>query len=464
MPGVGLALAAVDRQGTSMARLIGWVTPADSGRTPDANVIRSKLRSRLPAHMVPTVMVVDTFPQSPGGKIDIKALPKPVIANQSHDNADDGDPLVRKVRQIFADILGLPQTGPDASFYDLGGHSLLAIRLLGRIEMDFGQRLSIAALHSGPTPRQIACALATPKTREQPEYIVPIQPHGTRPPIYGVHVLGENEHFYRPLADSLGPDQPLLGLTVGPLTATSPTGVAETAALYCKDVMAFQPTGPICLTAVSQGSYIAYEMAQQLLQAGRDVAVLALFDAAGPGGRARLRGSARLRAHLGQFAHHGIGYLVSLWRNRLDAMRNSYEKCRLRLTARFSQTRSTRPTIEAFVAANALAIESYVPRPYSRRLTVFRARENAFDAPEAGATGLGWCAVANAGVDLIEVPGGHLSMLESQNVGTLATRLSLVIDRAVSAQEPGNKPGPAHNGITAGIAHEVCRTSPSETG
>ena len=42
------------------------------------------------------------------------------------------------------------------------------------------------------------------------EQVVPIQPDGTRPPIWGIHVLGMNECFFRPLAAELGPDQPVL--------------------------------------------------------------------------------------------------------------------------------------------------------------------------------------------------------------------------------------------------------------
>ena len=42
--------------------------------------------------------------------------------------------------------------------------------------------------------------------------LVPIQPHGTRPPLFCVHAAGGNVLFYRDLAKRLGQEQPVYGL------------------------------------------------------------------------------------------------------------------------------------------------------------------------------------------------------------------------------------------------------------
>ncbi|MDJ0629452.1 MAG: amino acid adenylation domain-containing protein [Rhodobacter sp.] len=435
-PGIGLALAAADRSGEGTTRLLAWVTPKAGVSNLDRDEIQDDLRRRLPGFMVPRVVVVEDFPKTPAGKVDVAALPRPEATSRPLPKRDQGGESVRRIRQIFVEILSAQDVGPDESFFDLGGHSLLAVRLIGRIEKDFGRRLSVSELHQGSTPRLISRRLERPDDKPKGELILPIQPNGTRPPIFGVHVLGTKECFFRPLADALGADQPLFGVSVGPLTADSPTGVVETAALYRENIEAHHPEGPICLTAVSQGSFIAFELAQQLIEAGRDVAVLALFDAAGPGGRPRLQGAARVSAHLHQLLRLGPRYLGTIACNRLENLRNAIEKTRIQMASSTGRPGGFSPTVESFVAANTLAIEAYQAKCYPGRLTVFRAMESAFDSPNAVASGgLGWRQVAGGGFDLIEVPGGHLSMLEPPHVHHLAKKLRELINQAVEPSD-----------------------------
>ena len=79
--------------------------------------------------------------------------------------------------------------------------------------------------------------------------LVAIQPHGDGIPILAIHVLGTNANYYRPLAQALGTRHPVWGLTVGLLTADTPTEVTELAELYLR-------RGPAMLFehAIHQGS------------------------------------------------------------------------------------------------------------------------------------------------------------------------------------------------------------------
>ncbi len=431
LPNVSLALVSSDSAGARDSRLLAWVTATDPASPPDPQDIRKSLARHLPPHMIPAVTVVEAFPKTPGGKVDLAALPRPEPARPAQKAAPEADATVRRVMEIFADILKTAPPDADCSFFDLGGHSLLAVRLIGTVEAEFGHRLTIAALHAGPTPRRIAATLSgSDPSTETPHYVVPIQPKGSRPPIYGVHVLGTNEAFYRPLAACLGDDQPVYGLTVGALTGEVPTGVRDTAAAYCADILRFQPQGPICLSAVSLGSFIAFELAQLLRAAGRDVIMLALFDAAGPGGRTMVDTGERLRVHLRKLGRQGPGYLATLARNRYAGLRNHLEKARLRRLQRSDGAAQVATNVETIVAANALAIESYDPAPYAGHLTIFRASRNQFDAPETIENGLGWGGVAEGGLDVIDVPGGHLTMLEPPHVAVLARHLRGIVDAA----------------------------------
>jgi thioesterase domain-containing protein len=60
-------------------------------------------------------------------------------------------------------------------------------------------------------------------------------------------------------------------------------------------------------------------------------------------------------------------------------------------------------------------------------MLVLRADTSFWDAPEAHATALGWAQVASGGVQMVDVPGEHLTILEPGNVEVLAERLKQVV-------------------------------------
>jgi thioesterase domain-containing protein len=91
-----------------------------------------------------------------------------------------------------------------------------------------------------------------------------------------------------------------------------------------------------------------------------------------------------------------------------------------------------------FVQANVLAADAYAASPYPGRITVFRATGELFDAPEVARTGLGWSVVAGGGIDVVDVPGDHMSIFEEPFVATLAHELDTVVRSA--CHEPNANP------------------------
>ena len=61
-----------------------------------------------------------------------------------------------KLRQIWAQILGLPPSAVDGDFFDLGGYSVLALRMLARAGEMFGKRPSLYEFLADPTLRGAA--------------------------------------------------------------------------------------------------------------------------------------------------------------------------------------------------------------------------------------------------------------------------------------------------------------------
>ncbi|MDF1727087.1 MAG: amino acid adenylation domain-containing protein [Sulfitobacter sp.] len=429
------AVASVLERGTPSARLVAWVTGDPQIAVED---MRRRLRDLLPAHMQPVLMQVAEFPETAGGKTDIKALPVPDLEEET-DQQETGDALETEVCQLMAEVLGRRRVGLEQNFFDLGGHSLLSVELIGKLEARTGTRIGLADFQAKASPRALASLLRGGSGG--PHHIIPIQPKGTRPPLLGIHILGANEEYFRPLAAHLGPDQPVMGVSVGSLGPDTPTGVVETAQRYCNDINRTYPEGPLNLMAVSLGSYMAFELTRQLLESGRDIGLLVLFDASGPMGRPRKEGLAKWRAHLRRAWDLGPTFPIRLIRNQAFELMN--RRAARRMASLAEEEGTVAPsTVFEFIASNERAVAEYDPAPLAFPITILRAASNVYDTTEGIAQGLGWGPVAAEGFRIIEVPGGHLSMLKEPHVARVAQVISDLLDLQKGAKTPAAQTKP----------------------
>ena len=118
--------------------------------------LRSTLTSRLPAYLVPAaVTVVPRLPLTPHGKLDRAALPTPRFG-AGRTGRGPRSAREEKLCRLFAEVLGLPDVGPEDGFFDLGGHSLMATRLVSRIRAEFDVEVPIQAVFEAPTVELLA--------------------------------------------------------------------------------------------------------------------------------------------------------------------------------------------------------------------------------------------------------------------------------------------------------------------
>ena len=121
--------------------------------------VRRKLKERLPEHMIPSAfLLLDHFPLTPNGKLDLPALPAPAASIFSH-NADYF--AARTITEellcgIWAEVLKVERVGIDDNFFDLGGHSLLATQVISRMRRIFGQGIALRLLFEYPRVRELA--------------------------------------------------------------------------------------------------------------------------------------------------------------------------------------------------------------------------------------------------------------------------------------------------------------------
>jgi pimeloyl-ACP methyl ester carboxylesterase len=177
--------------------------------------------------------------------------------------------------------------GIQDNFFELGGDSLLATRLLEQVNQQFEQNLPLSDLFLAPTVEQFASLVekhGDPHSNPQSwSPLVPLQPAGSKPPLFCVHPIFGVVLPYYELAFHLGKDQPFYGLQPFGIDGLHPplTSIEEMAACYIKALRQVQPQGPYRLGGWSFGGLVAFEMAQQLHQAGQ-VSFLAILDAIAP--------------------------------------------------------------------------------------------------------------------------------------------------------------------------------------
>jgi amino acid adenylation domain-containing protein/non-ribosomal peptide synthase protein (TIGR01720 family) len=161
-------------------RLISYVS-ADNGYK---ETLLSYLQTKLPDYMIPGLWVsIETFPLTPNGKIDRKALPDPdlkdIILNEY---TAPRTPEETVILNIWKELLGMERIGVHDNFFELGGHSLLAMRVISSLREAQGTELQIRDLFLHPTIAGLA-TLLTQETESIHPAITAIYPRPEKVPL-----------------------------------------------------------------------------------------------------------------------------------------------------------------------------------------------------------------------------------------------------------------------------------------
>ena len=422
-------------------RLVGYVV-LNYSQSLSAAELRSYLKEKLPEYMVPSAYVfLETFPLTPSGKVDRKALPIP-DQNQAVLHASYLAPRTateETLVNIWAEVLNVVKVGVRDNFFDLGGHSLSAVRLTTRVHKQFNMPTRVADVYQAPTIEQFALFL---QAASQPTLssLVSLNSEGSKCPFFWIH--GEASDAYLPRY--LGPDQPVYGLR-----HQSDDGqpahyksVEDIAAHYLQEIRSVRPQGPYLLGGYCFGALVALQIAQQLQTQGQKVDLLVFINPAfrqtmngnestpttTPSLRDHVRNQLRTLSSLepaGKW-HYVLGRTNAKFREvvlntfmpvKKAAQEITWETCiRLGLSLPLS-LRS--PYI---LKIYHRAIQSYVPRPYEGRLIIFCDD----DYPEP--LQLAWSDPNRDQTTIYNVPGSHTSVLEEPNVGYWASKLKSCLD------------------------------------
>jgi len=366
--------------------------------------------------------------------------------------------MEREIQKLWQDLLGIDGLGIDDDFFALGGHSLIAVRLFSRLRSEYGKSYAISLLFEAPTVRALAQRLAEDLAPEEellaPERqaqgssqnefqpLVPIQPKGSKHPLFVAAGKGGNAMNLRHLALRLESDQPFYGIQHRGFDGQHEPhhSVQEMAEEALRAVRQVQPHGPYHLGGFSAGGLLVFEMAQQLLAQGESIGLLTFFDTPAPD-RFEVGKLGRIRMHTQELFRRGPRYLVDKMKRRL------HQQPKLLGFEQSQQPEGTQepspdpgPTgfddSRARVAAAWLRMENrYTAHPYEGSMVLFRPYMAGNDdwSPFLNRDEQnGWGNLIRGGIEVYELPGGHATMCEEPHVRIFAKHLNRVLARTQS--------------------------------
>jgi amino acid adenylation domain-containing protein len=436
------------------ARLVGYVTPVGKVGCPD-DELREFAVPYLPSYMIPQAFVwLDQLPLLANGKLDRQHLPEPQSCYKvaTAESGKAKNLLELELTRIWERLFQRLDISRDDNFFDLGGHSLQAIRLVTEIEKLIGRRLPIASLFQSPTIASFAQRLMDSHWVPAWGSVVPLQPYGTRPPVFFIHGLGGDVFVFLELAKLLGNDQPSYGIqSVEVVGQSAPhDSIVQMASHYSREITSFQPAGPYRLAGYSLGGIIAYETARQLRNGGHEVDLLALFDTEPL--------TVPRWAFYGLFAperclHHLARWVKAPFCEKVSYVSKRWKALRLRLAWNLSKHSAADVPVRINDAESS-PITSFMEDPFNVTLFYqikrYSGRLDLFRADDANTRWIWfWRYLATGGVTFHRIKGNHGQILDRDHVSSLASALA----SRLGLREPGGNPDEADSRINFDANH-----------
>jgi non-ribosomal peptide synthetase-like protein len=154
VPGVHGACTVVRESTAGTKILVGYV----AGDV-DAQDVRAVAAERMPASLVPLIIVLDELPMATSGKVDRKALPWPPPGTEGT-AGDDGSltPAERKLAERWREQLGPVAIDADSDFFALGATSLAVAKLVSVLRTEH-PAIAVADVYEHHTLRELSARL-----------------------------------------------------------------------------------------------------------------------------------------------------------------------------------------------------------------------------------------------------------------------------------------------------------------
>jgi acyl transferase domain-containing protein/thioesterase domain-containing protein/acyl carrier protein len=342
------------------------------------------------------------------------------------------DELESMLARWWKELLGVEAVSIKQDFFQLGGDSLGATRLFAKVQKQYGIKLQPATIFTASTIESLARIIRNEEAPSNTSLIVPIQPRGSRYPLFIIPDLTGNVLSFRELVKYLDNEQPVYGIQSPSFSESNrtPLRLEELAANYLVEIREIQPSGPYSLLGHSFGGTVVFEIAQQLHVAGEEVGFLGLLDTWERGYALRfLRTRSQQSRRDSSIVHsrrRQLLYFKTAVVTWIRQRTNELPKRALDLIyGLFRASNLPLPRIlNRPLDVNRFVYERYRPRPYPGRIVLFRANDDVLSRNDYA---LGWSSVAEKDVETYDVPGDHLTLLREPNVRVLAKKVTICL-------------------------------------
>jgi len=372
------------------------------------------------------IFFVEFLPKGPTGKLLRSTLASLTERDECVPYEAPRTETEKWLAEIWCGLLEVDRVSVREDFFLLGGDSLLAERLMvevsahcqkvfpGTILLEVGTIASLAA--------RIDQAAVTG------DIVVPLQPLGSRVPLFCFHAIDGDVGSYGKLVGNIGRDQPIYGVRffAGMGKAAGKETLCELIETYAVALKNKQPLGPYRLVGYSFGGILAFETARRLVKDGNEVEFIALIDT--DMSEYLLKGRHNFRYVLKYWAARLMRKWPMFWRMSWSEKRKYvFQKIRVEREARKKARDHRRDQNGARIELGRLA-SLYSPAIYNGEVRLFHVMDekDRFLLDRDGA--LGWTPWVKGGVKVIYVPGDHTTVMQDPNIATLAKKLMAEIE------------------------------------
>ena len=347
------------------------------------------------------------------------------------------DPSERLVSEAWQQVLGCEEIAVNLHFDELGGdrEAMAAVRAVLSERLDDAPTVEQLIAH--PTIASMADLVRGTYEDNGGRLVRPLRESGSRPPLFVFHPAGGPTSVYRPLVQLLDPDQPVIGLE----RLDHLDSVEDKADEYVRHIREIAPTGPYRLLGWSFGGLLADAVAARLERTDT-VELVAMIDTVLPEQRP------------GEASTDGAGAddLVARYRRFAEHIENTYD---VSLAIDFAalpglDERDQLATLQASLGELGVAMpagvlqhqltsyvdtriaERYRPAHLSSPRILYRATLDDDVAVHLDpryrrrSADLGWAPYGES-LEVVPVPGDHVSMIDRPHVDVIATHLDRLL-------------------------------------
>jgi acetoacetyl-CoA synthetase len=342
---------------------------------------------------------------------------------------------------LWEEVFGFSPIGPQDDFFELGGHSLHAASLITKIRTLTGCNVPIASFLHAPTIERLAQVMQAGEADTSSSLVILREGNRERP-LFIAHSLAGTVFELWALAREMDCHCAVYGIQGRGLREgeVPNSRVEDMAADYVEQIRSVQPHGPYALAGFSLGGLIAFEMAQQLLQCGEKVELVALVDSqldeqclTFPAWLAqqRSRVALELREIRGRSWRQGVSYVFSKATQIADRLRIVAGKAPKRsgLNEYSLGELTLPPNLRRIIVGLRVAMAAYRPKPYAGKVTYFQSTiRNPRWANPLGV----WKRACQGEFEVVVIAGAHNDLLLPPMVAYVAH----VLDRLLDVKNP----------------------------